>query len=353
MNGTVHTLEKELRYIRMAAVRHDRSTAIDCRASTQHPRRIFTRQTVEMGAGPGARQSDPSSDTETGRGRDYAGNILPRLVIQPGHGEEARWVLKSGKDFFCRFGDESVQASQFPVEALDFFDCSWGWELCRADINKPRRNGFHLRAKVLVEVLKEKSIQKEEVATIVEKEGPTWMTLIIEYLKDGTIPDDRKATSKLCIKLDNTSGWKGFFTDGETVAASKKRVHTPWKSQDQSKRQNSERRPDFKNQPKDGRGSNKFTPLTRTPKEILAAKAGKFKPPPPMVTSVEKRSSRKFCERDKDQQKTGKKDAPAKDKAASIYMIQSWQRVTRQRVKKSFTHVKEITFPPLAANKGT
>nr|GFC70154.1 reverse transcriptase domain-containing protein [Tanacetum cinerariifolium] len=72
------------------------------------------------------------------------------------------------------------------------------------------------------------------------------------------------------------------FVRGETAAASKKKVHTPWKSQDQSKRHTSERRSDFQNQPKDGRGSNKFTPLTRTPKEIFAAESGKFKPPPPM-----------------------------------------------------------------------
>nr|GEY33935.1 reverse transcriptase domain-containing protein [Tanacetum cinerariifolium] len=42
-----------------------------------------------------------------------------------------------------------------------------------------------------------------------------------------------------------------------------------------------------------GRGSNRFTPLTRTLKEILAVEAGKFQPPPPMVTSVEKRSINK------------------------------------------------------------
>nr|GEV59950.1 reverse transcriptase domain-containing protein [Tanacetum cinerariifolium] len=47
---------------------------------------------------------------------------------------------------------------------------------------------------------------------------------------------------------------------------------------------------------KEGRGSNQFTPLTRTPKEILAAEASKFQPPPPMVTPVEKRSSNKFCD---------------------------------------------------------
>nr|GEY12725.1 reverse transcriptase domain-containing protein [Tanacetum cinerariifolium] len=86
------------------------------------------------------------------------------------------------------------------------------------------------------------------------------------------------------------------FIRGEIAATSKKKVHTPWKSQNQSKRHTSERKSHFQNQPKDGRGSNKFTPLTRTPKEIFAAELGKFKPPPPMVNPVEKRSSNKFCE---------------------------------------------------------
>ncbi|GJX30121.1 reverse transcriptase domain-containing protein [Tanacetum coccineum] len=58
----------------------------------------------------------------------------------------------------------------------------------------------HLSKQVLVEILKEKSIQEKEVTTVVEEDGPTWMTPIIEYLNEGTLPDDRKEASKLCIK---------------------------------------------------------------------------------------------------------------------------------------------------------
>ncbi|GJV99326.1 reverse transcriptase domain-containing protein [Tanacetum coccineum] len=58
----------------------------------------------------------------------------------------------------------------------------------------------HLSKQVLVEILKEKSIHEKEVATVVEEEGTTWMTPIIEYLKDGTLPGDRKEASKLRIK---------------------------------------------------------------------------------------------------------------------------------------------------------
>nr|GEU61758.1 reverse transcriptase domain-containing protein [Tanacetum cinerariifolium] len=46
----------------------------------------------------------------------------------------------------------------------------------------------------------EKSIQEREMATVVEEEGPTWMTSIIEYLRDETLPDNRKEARKLRIK---------------------------------------------------------------------------------------------------------------------------------------------------------
>nr|GEV14172.1 reverse transcriptase domain-containing protein [Tanacetum cinerariifolium] len=69
----------------------------------------------------------------------------------------------------------------------------------------------HLSKHVLVEVLKEKSIQEEEVATIVEEEGPTWLTPIMEYLKDGTLPGDKKEASKLRIKARQYELWEGVL----------------------------------------------------------------------------------------------------------------------------------------------
>ncbi|GJV10560.1 reverse transcriptase domain-containing protein [Tanacetum coccineum] len=69
----------------------------------------------------------------------------------------------------------------------------------------------HLSKQVLVEVLKEKSIQEEEVATVVVEEGPTWMTLIMDYLKDGTLLGDRKEASKLRIKARQYELWEGVL----------------------------------------------------------------------------------------------------------------------------------------------
>nr|GEU99039.1 reverse transcriptase domain-containing protein [Tanacetum cinerariifolium] len=108
-----------------------------------------------------------------------------------------------------------------------------------------------------------------------------------------------------------------------------------------------------------------------------------------MATPVENRSSNKFCDfyndkghntdecmqlkkkieelvragklshlikeikHGRDKSKVEKKEAPAKDKPTTIYMIQSWQRMTRQKVTQSFERVREITFPSLATNSRT
>ncbi|GJS51916.1 reverse transcriptase domain-containing protein [Tanacetum coccineum] len=50
----------------------------------------------------------------------------------------------------------------------------------------------HLNKQVLVEELKEKSINEKEILDIVEEEGNTWMTPICEYLTKEILPEDKK-----------------------------------------------------------------------------------------------------------------------------------------------------------------
>nr|GEZ51717.1 reverse transcriptase domain-containing protein [Tanacetum cinerariifolium] len=108
-----------------------------------------------------------------------------------------------------------------------------------------------------------------------------------------------------------------------------------------------------------------------------------------MVTPVEKRNSNKFCDfhndkghstdecmqlkkqieelvragklsnlikeikQGREQPKTGRKEAAAKDKPTTIYMVRSWQRTVKQKVTQSFEQGKEIAFPPLTTSNGT
>nr|GEW75995.1 reverse transcriptase domain-containing protein [Tanacetum cinerariifolium] len=58
----------------------------------------------------------------------------------------------------------------------------------------------HLSKQVLVEVLETKSITRKEVTAVIEEEGLTWMTKLVNYLKEGILPGDEKEAQKLYLK---------------------------------------------------------------------------------------------------------------------------------------------------------
>ena len=52
----------------------------------------------------------------------------------------------------------------------------------------------------------------------------------------------------------------------------------------------------------------------------------------------------------KDKHRSGEKKETPKDKADTIYMIQSWQRKVRQKTSQGFSTSDEISFPKLTAD---
>nr|GEX84723.1 reverse transcriptase domain-containing protein [Tanacetum cinerariifolium] len=152
------------------------------------------------------------------------------------------------------------------------------------------------------------------------------------------------------------------------------------------------KRGNFHNEQRTERKQDRFTLLTKTPKEILTLDKGKFKPPPPMTTPVEMKNASKFCElhrevghttdecmhlkrqikemlkdgklshlikelkqnRRKDQAKTAKKgETSGKDKSLAILMVQPWQRISRQIITQTFFPESIISFPTLGGEDGT
>ncbi|GKC43481.1 reverse transcriptase domain-containing protein [Tanacetum coccineum] len=67
----------------------------------------------------------------------------------------------------------------------------------------------HLSKQVLVEELREKSIDEKEVLAVVEEEGCTWMTPIHEYLTEKIIPEEKwkaRAIRHKARRYDVTNG---------------------------------------------------------------------------------------------------------------------------------------------------
>ncbi|GJT57642.1 reverse transcriptase domain-containing protein [Tanacetum coccineum] len=171
----------------------------------------------------------------------------------------------------------------------------------------------------------------------------------------------------------------------------RKKTFPPWKQQDAGHRENF-KKGGFKNQQRPEKRQDRFALLTKTPKEILALDKGKFKPPPPMTTPVEKRNASKFCEfhgevghttdecmhlkrqieemlktgklshlikelkqsNGKDQAKVAKKgEAAGKDKPLAILMVQTGRKIAKQRITQTFSPETMISFPPLGEEDGT
>ncbi|GKA93273.1 reverse transcriptase domain-containing protein [Tanacetum coccineum] len=151
------------------------------------------------------------------------------------------------------------------------------------------------------------------------------------------------------------------FLRGEVAASNRERKKSfpSWKQQEARKKQNF-KKGGFRNQQRTERKQDRFTLLIKTPKEILALDKGKFKPPLPMTTLIEKRNANKFCEfhgevgHTTDECKGSKKgETSGKDNSLVILMVQPWQRVARQKITQTFSLKSVISFPPLGQEDGT
>ncbi|GJW80404.1 reverse transcriptase domain-containing protein [Tanacetum coccineum] len=87
------------------------------------------------------------------------------------------------------------------------------------------------------------------------------------------------------------------FLGGEVAASNHERKKTfpPWKQHEGSQKQNFKKE-GFRNQQRSEMKHDRFSLLTKTPKEIFTLDKVKFKAPPPMTTPVEKRNHAKFYE---------------------------------------------------------
>nr|GFB82663.1 hypothetical protein [Tanacetum cinerariifolium] len=133
---------------------------------------------------------------------------------------------------------------------------------------------------------------------------PTWCHMFNSTLTGNA----RKKCIKDPVEIHNIKQRNGESTeefvrryklecrDGEMAASSRERKKSfPYWKQEAGQKQNF-KRGNFQNEQRMERKQDRFTLLTKTPREILALYKGKFKPPPSMTIPVEKRNASKFSE---------------------------------------------------------
>nr|GEX95707.1 reverse transcriptase domain-containing protein [Tanacetum cinerariifolium] len=215
----------------------------------------------------------------------------------------------------------------------------------------------------------------------------------INQVKDEKIQVTIHSEQTIAIGSTLTEeGRKELCELGEITASNRERKKSfPYWKQETGQKQNF-KRGNFQNEQRMERKQDRFTLLTKTPREILALDKGKFKPPSPMTTPIEKRNANKFCEfhgevghttdgcmhlkrqieemlkagklshlikelkqnHEKDQAMIAKKgETSGKDKSLAILMVQPWQRIVRQRITQTFSQESVISFATLGEEDWT
>ncbi|GKA81860.1 reverse transcriptase domain-containing protein [Tanacetum coccineum] len=148
-----------------------------------------------------------------------------------------------------------------------------------------------------------KAFMERFKAESIHVSGSPECTRISGFMHGITNPDLIKNLNDNILKsVDEMMSVTTAFLRGEVAAAnqSKKKVPPTWKHHETSHILNFDKRLDFKSQHKSSRRQDRFTPLTKTSKEIMAMETVKFKAPPPMIGLAENKNKNKFCEFHKD-----------------------------------------------------
>ncbi|GJX90572.1 reverse transcriptase domain-containing protein [Tanacetum coccineum] len=248
-----------------------------------------------------------------------------------------RWAMPSWCHMFnsTLTGSARVWFDDLPPESVDSYD----------DLKKAFRANFLQQNKCIKDLV--------EIHHIKQKEGES----IEDFMQRFKAKSRHVKGAPECMRI---SGFMHRITNPELIKhlhnKIPKSVDEMMRQKEAGRKQNFERRGDFRNQERSEWRRDKFTLLTKSPKEILALDKGKFKTPPPMTTHIGKRNNNKFSKTrsEKDQPKAEKNgETSRKDKPLAILMVQPWQRVARQSIMQSFFRNPNISFPPLGDEDGT
>nr|GEZ18201.1 reverse transcriptase domain-containing protein [Tanacetum cinerariifolium] len=164
-----------------------------------------------------------------------------------------------------------------------------------AKIERPCRNTPHQAKrkesmKAFMECFKTKSMHVN---------GAPECMRVLGFMHGITNPNlIKRLNDNILNTVDEMMSVTTAFLGGEVAVANQSRKKGPptWKHNETGHRSSFEKRLEFKNQHKSRKMYDRFTPLIKTPKEILAMEAIKFKASPPMTGQAKTRNKNKFCE---------------------------------------------------------
>ncbi|GJT60593.1 reverse transcriptase domain-containing protein [Tanacetum coccineum] len=121
---------------------------------------------------------------------------------------------------------------------------------------------------------------------------------ILGFMHGITNPDlIKRLNDNIPKTVDEMMRATTTFLRGKVAVTNKSRKKAPptWRHHETNHKQSFNKRPDLKYRHKSSRRHDRFTPLIKTPIEILAMEIVKFNAPPPMAGLAENQNKNKFC----------------------------------------------------------
>ncbi|GJU16761.1 hypothetical protein Tco_1144727 [Tanacetum coccineum] len=291
-------------------------------------------------------------------------------MISPDLGRVKKAVLsRPGSDISTSQGQGCLAMSRHMMEFVSTNSQIDSYEDLRAAFRENyRQQTKHIKDPVEIHHIKKRDGEstedfieryKEEVLDV---EGAPECMKIFGFLHGITHPElIKRLYEKIPRSMDEMYRVTTSFLQGEVAAFShgRKKAPAPWKQPDGGNKPNFKK--GFKNKHMPERKPDRFSLLTKTPKEIFALEKGKFKAPPPMLRKqidemIKAGKLSQFIKELKQnyKSKTPKKgETVGKERPLAILMIHPWDKVARQKVTQSFSSETIIFFPPLGDEDGT
>ncbi|GJS62225.1 reverse transcriptase domain-containing protein [Tanacetum coccineum] len=234
--------------------------------------------------------------------KTYNGSGDPKdhLKLFQAAAKTERWAMPTWCHMFNSTLAENARVwfDKLPRESIDSYE-----DLRTAFRENYLQQTKHIKDPVEIHHIKQRDGESTEdfmeryKAEILDVEGAPECMKIFEFMHSITHPElIKRLYEKIPRSMDEMYKATTSILQGEVAAFShsRKKAPAPWKQPEGGNKPNFKK--GFKNKQRLDRKPDRFSLLTKTPKEIFALEKGKFKAPPPMVTPPEKRDPNKYCE---------------------------------------------------------
>ncbi|GKA80063.1 reverse transcriptase domain-containing protein [Tanacetum coccineum] len=242
---------------------------------------------------------------------DGTGDPEDHMKILQAATQVERWAMPTWCHMFnyTLIGTARVWFDELPPESIDGYK-----DLKAAFFAHFMQQKKYVKDPVVIHNIKQRDeetiedfMERFKVETGRMKGGPKCMR-IYRFMHGVNNPELTKRLNEHVPKtMEEMMTATTAFIRRETTGASKKKGHTSWKPQDQPKRHFPEWKSDFQGQPREGRGSRRFTPLQEHPKKSSQQKQEIKKHIKELVRAGKLSHLIKEIKQGRDQSKVGKK----------------------------------------------